>query len=646
MKRLSSEQIVEPKDFFRSAMEPLPALLDWLRRDIGMLRTRVAREISYINSNTGMSFDPVGVAVSHQRDAVKKIKDAYSSKDWCIIHWPTVLKRVEDSFYFDTLAPIAIVWHFRELFRRRSEVFVELLERKIIEEIYKVKLPLIPEEKLRRGVRELSEPENLRYYSLISEKFGAKEDARSFYYAVNRSFRETLFPRGMPVYQPDRKALFPHAYLWHKIKEDMGISDELTCLCISLAEVKERAGQWSMEGPAIKGIPEKSGCFGPKHLDEDTREFCVAEQLCHPDFGIARVGVDTLAINLKQFIKYRAPLTSYYKKLCDSRRVRYGDINAVVNAVRDYWENTYSNLFLEMAELKEDRYLTDLWGEQVLRDVVLLDILSLDKRRTRLKMLEKARKIKKEKQVPVDTYKKIMPRLYVLESPTAAGIYSENASQYFVIRRAKGTYWGVPWDIPKWARHDVLRDPQKPIVEGTPVEDLPRKEELKKGIIYVEGYDRYFYTYKVLVSMRDIRNPVRQSRNLREWMQRIERSSPKEFRIYYKGVKKEQVDIWKRECALKKGKTLSGVAWTRLEDNAIRRYYRPGMTFDDEEELLRICKGRSMYVIGRRAAKLRRIMLSQGIYSLELLPHLRYTWKLQRQINEMKEEAEKRIAGS
>lgn len=206
--------------------------------------------------------------------------------------------------------------------------------------------------------------------------------------------------------------------------------------------------------------------------------------------------------------------------------------------------------------------------------------------------------------------------------------------RFEVIRRPKGKFWSVPWDMPLWTRYDVSTAPGVQM-DSSP-EDLPRKESMKSGVTYVEAYDSYFYSYDMLLDLKDLPdNPLRKSRILREWMRSIDVMPSRQFQLLQAGVRKELVVQQKR----KPGYSLKGVTWTREEDDAICRYYRPGMTIDDEARMLRICRGRNVRALLRRATELRKEMIAKGIYDLGKLPHRNYNATLRKLVQDARDKA-------
>ena len=211
--------------------------------------------------------------------------------------------------------------------------------------------------------------------------------------------------------------------------------------------------------------------------------------------------------------------------------------------------------------------------------------------------------------------------------------------RFEVIRRPSGVFWGVPWAMPMWTHYETSTAPGVAI-DAEP-SDLPRKDAVKPGVTYVEAYDRHFYTLDMLTMLKDLPyNPVRNSRTLRNWMQGIDAMPSKQFQLLQAGVRKDLVVQQKR----RPGKSLKGMTWTREEDDAICRYYRPKLTVDDEAALLRICRGRTMRALSRRAKELRTMMIRKGIFDLELLPHRNYNASLGKLVQEARDKAAAAVA--
>jgi hypothetical protein len=226
-----------------------------------------------------------------------------------------------------------------------------------------------------------------------------------------------------------------------------------------------------------------------------------------------------------------------------------------------------------------------------------------------------------------------VPRLYIMSSPPLPEL-GVDEMRFDVIRRPTGMYWGVPWEIPSWAHYDV--SDAATLQMDAPVEDLPRKDST-----YVEAHDRYYYSLEMLMSLKELPdNPVRKSKALRAWMANLTRMPAKQFQLLQAGVRKDLVAQQKR----KPGRSLRGITWTKEEDDAICQYYRPGMTPNSEAKLLRICRGRSLRAILRRAANIREEMISRGIYDLNKLPHKNYNAKLRKLVQDAKDKAAAMVA--
>ena len=612
MKRLTSNTIIDPLEFFRVSDEKLYHLLNWMVHDANALRRNgsLPRLESYIGD-----FKPMGVAAPQ-----KHVGSPFSAKDWFLIHWPTVLSTVDTAFSLGRYSIVAILWHFREILYRRSVTFHDLLRRKISQHLVYRFFPLTEEEKAKRGYIDLDESEEDVFNALATGVINTPKTLE----ALRLSFRESLIPRGSLAKL--REELFPRREVLGKIMSSAGDLDPNECSVFSYTALSRVWRQLECDR-RIRNV--SGGGFGPASLGDDFREVFFAFHFRRIDHGVVRLSKHVLAVNLLKFIPYRTRFTPYYRNIVGPKV--FGKLGETAKTVRNYFETVFEPLIVHGAGLMHRHRIEALWGADSAEYIVYFSSDGIARRLVKASQMERVRsfKSKKSKRRPIPK----TPRLFLMSSPPIPELGIDEM-RFELIRRPSGVFWGVPWEMPQWTHYPPSTAPG--IRLDLPPEDLPRKDTMRAGVTYVDAYDRYFYTLDMLLDLREmVDNPVRKSRTLREWMRHLSSMPARQFQLMQAGVRKALVVQQKR----KPGQTLRGVTWTKEEDDAICQYYRPEMNLDDEAKLLRICRGRTARAVMRRASELREEMIKNGIYDLRRLPHRNYNASLRRTIKAAKDKA-------
>jgi hypothetical protein len=612
MRQIKSIDVIDPVEFYRVSDYKLTDLLGWVVRDAGKLRR--SKELPLLDAYVE-SFAPMGVGVKPHDPQFSRVP-----KDWYLIHWPTFVNTVDTAFDLGRHSIVALLWHFREVLFRRSVVYYDLLRRKIAQHLTYRFFPLTEDEKAKRGYHDLTGVEEEVFAGLTEGVINTPKTLT----ALRESFNETLVPRGNASRL--RGELYPRKETRASLLSTAGDVDPSTCTIFSFTALKRLDRQL----PCARSIRRVRGTgFGPSTLGADFREIFYAFHFRRVDHGVARLGKRIVAINLARYIPYRAQFTTYYKNVVGPKV--YGDIGKTATAVREYFEAVFAPLIVHGAALLHRDRVAALWGSTSADHILYLSSDGIARRLSQANRMETVRASKKQKSRFPSMSK--VPRLFIMSSPPLPEL-GVDEMRFEVIRRPRRKFWSVPWEMPLWTRYDVSTAPG--VQMDAPPEDLPRKATMKSGVTYVEAYDTYFYTYDMLLDLKDLPgNPLRKSRTLREWMRSIDAMPSKQFQLLQAGVRKELVVQQKR----KPGYNLKGVTWTREEDDAICRYYRPGMTLDDEARMLRICRGRNVRAVLRRATALRKEMIAKGIYDLEKLPHRNYNAKLKKLVQDARDKA-------
>lgn len=619
MKKMTSTEFVDPTEFYRVSDTSLQDLLKWVISDANMLRrTKSLPELESFSRG----LDPLGIAASN-RDP----DSPFEAKDWFLIHWPTVVRCIDQMFERQQFGTVATLWHFREILRRRSVVYYDLLRRKIAQQLTHRHFPIGEEEKKRRGYRDLSPQEEEVFEGLAG---GVIKRPKTML-ALTQSFRDTLVPRGTQNVRGLRSILFANKTVQQEIFDSLGPYKPEDCTIFSATELNKHSRYIFPERTISRVFGEG---FGPAQLGPDFNEIFYAFHFRRVDHGVARLSEHVLAIDLVKYIPYRTQLTNYYRNLVGPEKYKSKALTAA--AMLSYFESIYEPLVVHGAASVYRRRIEQLWGDASLDHVLFLSVEGIARRLAQANRMEVVRHHKGQNRSVISMGPKT-PRIYVLESP-ALPERDFVTMRFECIRRPSGLFWGVPWDIPTEYHYDLPATSALSMTSTSNV--LPRKASMKKGVTYVEAYDRYFYSYDFLLDCKELpNNVVRESKDLREWMSLLSEMPRKQFNLLQAGARKDLVVQQKR----KPGGLLRGVGWTREEDDAIKEIYRPEMTDADEARLLRICRGRNNRAIMRRATQLRAEMIAEGIFDIALLPHRNYNAPLRKMVQEAKDKAEKRI---
>ena len=612
MRRLSGVRVIDPLEFYSVADYKLYDLLSWLLNDVTTLRkSGMMPSLGFLED----TLEPIGVAATRPHTESPLTED-----NWVLIHWPTVLEKIDTAFDLGQYSTVAILWHFREVLFRRSVVFHDLLQRKIAQHLTYRYFPLTESEKEKRGYVDLSDPEEEVFKSLRTSVISTPRTMD----ALRWSFRHTLLPRGTNdkiVYK-----LLPDRRMRTLIFEKLSGAVPSECSIFSATALLKMWRQ--LECVRVARRVSGSG-FGPSTLSPDLKELFYAFHLRRVDLGVARLTANTLAINLSKYVPYRTRLTSYYKNLVGSSD--YRDIEKTCGRVRDYFESIFEPLVVHGAAPLYRGRIESLWGDAALEHVLFLSNDGITRRLSQANRMEEVRASKTSQPKTPGGAK--TPRLYVMASPPLMDIgYDE--MRFEMIRRPRGVFWSVPWEMPFWVNHEPVS--ARGVRMSSEQPNLPRKGELRRGVTYVEAFDKYFYSLEMLKNLTELpKNPVRESVTLYRWMSHISAMPPKQFRLLQAGLRKDLVAQQQRAP----GKSLRGTTWTREEDDAIKLYYRPGMNYADEAVLQGICRGRTQRAIMRRATELRNSMIESGIFDIDLLPHRNYNAKLRKLVQDAKENA-------
>lgn len=617
MKKVTSDLLINPADFYSMADSNLLNLLSWVLADANMLRrTKSLPELE----SFAHDFEPLGVAASN-RDKTS----LFAKKDWFLIHWPTVVRCVDMMFELQQFGMVAVLWHFREVLRRRSLVYYDLLRRKIAQQLTYRYYPMSEEDKIQKGYRDLSPVEEEVFEGLANGVIRTDKTVK----ALSQSFKDTLTPRG--THKSLRSMLFARKPVREDIFEVIGPYKPEDCTIFSATELR-RNSRMIQANRAISLVYTDG--FGPATLGDDFREIFYAFHFRRVDHGVAKLSNHVLAVDLIKYIPYRTQLTNYYRNMVGPQKYQSKALTAA--AMLKYFEAVFEPLVVHGAASVYRRRIEQLWGDDSLEHVLFLSVDGIARRLSAANKMEVVRSHKSKQQSYVPAGSKV-PRIYVLESP-ALPDRDYVTLRFETIRRPSGLFWGVPWEVPASLHYDIPTTSKLCMTDTRA--DLPRKTTMKKGVTYVEAYDRYFYTLDFLLECAELDdNPARDSGELRGWMKMLSEMPTKQFNLLQAGTKKDLVVQQKR----KPGRTLRGVSWTKEEDDAIKELYRPDMTESDEARLLRICRGRNTRALMRRATQLRNAMIEDGIYDLELLPHRHYNASLQKLVKDHKAKAQRRI---
>jgi len=617
MKKIMSVECVDPADFYELADSNLLDLLSWVISDANMLRrTKSLPELE----SYARGLDPLGVAASNRHP-----ESPFKRKDWFLIHWPTVFRCIDEMFERQQYGMVAVLWHFREVLRRRSVVYHDLLRRKIAQQLTYRYFPMKEDDKRRRGYQDLSPIEEEVFNGLA---MGVMKKDRTID-ALSESFKNTLVPRGSDPKL--RYNIFAPQPVREDIFKSVGPYRPADCTIFSAVELKKN--QYRLK--AHRNISAVSGeGFGPAKLNDDFNELFYAFHFRRTDFGVARLSEHVIAIDLLKYIPYRTQLTNYYRTRVNAEERRSKALTA--SRMLSYFESIFEPIIVHGAASVYRRRIEKLWGDDSIEFVLFLSVEGLSRRMAQANRMEAVRKYKKRSGGSLPTGPKT-PRIHVLETPALLERGSETM-RFEVIRRPSGLFWGVPWDISSTLHYDLPNVGDISLyAKSAP---LPRKTTMKKGVTYVEAYDRYFYSFDFLVECRELPdNPVIHCGELRDWMKTLSDMPARQFNLLQAGVRKDLVVQQRR----KPGSTLRGVSWTKEEDDAIKELYRPNMSERDEARLLSICRGRKMRAVMRRATQLRKEMVADGIYDLDSLPHRNFNASLLKLVKDAKTKAEKRI---
>ena len=197
-----------------------------------------------------------------------------------------------------------------------------------------------------------------------------------------------------------------------------------------------------------------------------------------------------------------------------------------------------------------------------------------------------------------------VPVICTLESTDDAGV-----SHYFVAVHTGSKVWFIPgWDMP-FSTFDDRKWVHTPLAS---VKKFP------PGVQYLESVGSLIYSIGFILDAK--RSPwTPTGNNLRAHLLDVSTYTVETLRFMLTG------EVRKRSPR-----------WTRSEDLAIIRLYRPNMTPEAKDQLSEACPTRNAIALGGRATKLRRDLISKGYYDISQLPHKSYTAIIGEEIRQAK----------
>jgi hypothetical protein len=198
-----------------------------------------------------------------------------------------------------------------------------------------------------------------------------------------------------------------------------------------------------------------------------------------------------------------------------------------------------------------------------------------------------------------------------LESPKIS-FMGDKPLKFKMIRLRGKVYFSSPWVIKDGDRFRYNKSQAKFFSRPFP------------GVKFIKQEDEFFYTFDFFKNILKLEILKDESSDFYRWFKSYRTVSSNQFRDLRKMEKRRYVDVPARMERLKNDLSIRS-NFTKEEDEAIVKFFRPGIAPQTRRELEFICYGRTWRAISCRAQFLCESMLQEGVYDLEQLPHSRYS---------------------
>lgn len=368
--------------------------------------------------------------------------------------------------------------------------------------------------------------------------------------------------------------------------------------------------------------------FSAAHLGADLSELSFLKHFPRDEQEQTGVRLDTQVqpskyirvVHMGAYATFRTLMgTEYYYKLL--KELDYG-VNVEEATLSDFasdfvqhFHDRYPELQLppqEMARYTE--FLKRYWpGEPDYTKFLFVSMPLINRRMVMASRME--RNLKVRKLPSKGPYRTKPPQEVYIRSPK---IPENSNTRYdiYMIRRYNKSYFKVPWTLPQANCCKLGSTVESPI-------PLP-------GVYIHPESGSWYYTLSRL--MTDSDSPLALYDSLHGWLKAHSHLTKPRFARLKAKVMKERVNPNLRlaECSRKLG--LSGIPFKLEEDAIITMFYRPGMSKENTQVILRVCLGRTWAAISNRASGIRERLIAEGETDINKLPHKNYNANLRRRL--------------
>jgi hypothetical protein len=524
-------------------------------------------------------------------------------KESVYIHWPRLLAILPRLPSFDPRRELVafslMVWGFSEVFKRRDVLYYEFLRRKLLHGLasHAQNLNAI------KGIPDLSQQET-HLFAAMSKQLLKTSDP--MIRALRSSFSATMEKAGpkLIVTRPSNQLDKFH------IDVRRGCSMWHTGLSVYRESVIFE------KTPAPVTVVPNTVDFIPRHRDDLFNEVLFArgiEANTKVVFGVRR--------SLKLLPQERITLVDigdFAKYRTESGVPFFAKLRRKLGLSKEPWRKCAREMVFYMQEHMDGLtapggdygifydMLEDVFPNASVDHILFIPYSAITERCVRQNKTALALEVKGG-----GVFHSTGARVAIVVSPPIPS--ADMATFRFnLIRRRNTVYICPPWKIPTV---EILAP-------------ATVRREFKSGVHYDRPSHRAFCTMDLLLRMED--SPVRKHPQLRAWLSSYEKMSAQRFKELRKLSKKTFVDGTTRQQGHR-------AQYTQEEEEAICRLYRPGLTAEDKEELLFICKGRTWSNIRSRASLITKAKLNAGCVDINQLPVRNYNARIRKRIAENKE---------
>jgi hypothetical protein len=532
------------------------------------------------------------------------------SKRAVYIHWPRflgALAMMPVSPYHKLWGLPLLGWGFAKLYRRKNLVFYELLRRKLHEALIRGG----SFDKPPADTQPLDDDEHPLYAASAVAELQPDGELTA---TMRRAFANT-FGDASPYYGPTTRPSHLR-FLAPEIRQAVS-----TLYCETLFTYLKYILQTS---PLPYTSVKASNGFAPEYKSEYVKEMYFMHQAGGEDkpfFGCKKSmhlvpETRTVLVDIAEFAEYRTRTGSTFYT---SQRKRLGFENetwrqVATELVFDFQRKYPTLVPPERNYAQFEPMIRAVFSPETIIDHVLfvpMDVFGdVRKRYAKVEPMLNSEHVR----VPP---RKVVPKKAIICSDPIADVGGATFTFKILFYR-KTVYFHPPWTVPM---NKVLAPAYS-------------RQNYLPGVFRDPETLQFYFTFDFLTN--DPNSPVERYPSLRTFLEPYNRITREYFDEVRERGRRKYIDHDNRNT----GKYLR---YTKQEDQAILKYYKPGMTPLDRESLRSECEGRTWTTIQRRAKVLRDNMLKDGCVDISLLPTRNYSADINKKIaankQKMKEES-------